>query len=274
MTHAIAHAPSPQGGPSSYSANYMSQAIIGSLPKGLTQEVRAKIQQSVAASPSAAALKALDVNVVTARSALGKKTRRQVGPGRGSGRGRGIVQNNVARFQVINGAVMVFVTAGYSGKKFILEKAKQLGVKSIVLDGPDRCGEGGPAAHGMKGQCQVAGLLIHPPLCFVTSRSWSQMLVAEGIIEKFVPIDFSDHDTVFDKCLEGIKRAAKEVGELDGVTTFSELAVPLASRLAEALGLPHNSVEAVDNARDKHATRDVMMKVVVGIWRWPERDMH
>ena len=27
--------------------------------------------------------------------------------------------------------------------------------------------------------------------------------------------------------------------------------MPLASRLAEALGLPHNSVQAVDNARDK-----------------------
>ena len=33
---------------------------------------------------------------------------------------------------------MVFITAGYSGKKFIFDKAKQLGVKSIVVDGPDR----------------------------------------------------------------------------------------------------------------------------------------
>jgi carnosine synthase len=54
--------------------------------------------------------------VVTARTAQGKKLRRQV----------------------ISGAVMVFVTAGYSGKRFILEKAKQLGVKIIVVDGPDR----------------------------------------------------------------------------------------------------------------------------------------
>jgi hypothetical protein len=41
------------------------------------------------------------------------------------------------------------------------------------------------------------------------------------------------------------------VGELDGVTTFCEMAVPLASRLAEKLGLPCNTPEAVDNARDK-----------------------
>lgn len=50
---------------------------------------------------------------------------------------------------------------------------------------------------------------------------------------------------------QAVKKAAKEVGDLDGITTFCELAVPLASRLAEALGLPHNSVQAVDNARDK-----------------------
>ena len=53
---------------------------------------------------------------MTARNALGKKLRRQV----------------------ISGAVMVFITAGYSGKKFIFDKAKQLGVKSIVVDGPER----------------------------------------------------------------------------------------------------------------------------------------
>jgi hypothetical protein len=39
----------------------MSQAIIGSLPKGLTQEAKAKIQQSVPASPSSAALKQLNL---------------------------------------------------------------------------------------------------------------------------------------------------------------------------------------------------------------------
>lgn len=122
---------------------------------------------------------------------------------------------------------MVFVTAGYSGKRFVFEKAKALGVRSIVLDGPD---------------------------------SWCKQLAEAGIIEKYIPIDFSDAETVFDRCLEAIKSASHEVGDLDGITTFCELAVPLASRLAERLGLPCNSVSAVDNARDKHATRDIMMK--------------
>ena len=34
--------------------------------------------------------------------------------------------------------VIVFVTAGYSGKRFIFEKAKELGVRSVVIDGPER----------------------------------------------------------------------------------------------------------------------------------------
>ncbi len=32
--------------------------------------------------------------------------------------------------------------------------------------------------------------------------SWVQLLEKEGIIEKFVPIDFTDVDTVFDRCLK------------------------------------------------------------------------
>eukprot|EP00983_Pelagomonas_calceolata_P073201 1152043-Pelagomonas_calceolata.AAC.4 len=51
--------------------------------------------------------------------------------------------------------------------------------------------------------------------------------------------------------LQGIKRAVSEVGELDGVTTFCELAVPLAVRIAEKLGLPHNTPDSIDFARDK-----------------------
>ncbi len=37
--------------------------------------------------------------------------------------------------------------------------------------------------------------------------------------------------------------------------SFSEMAMPLVARLTEQLGLPGNSPEAVDAARDKHATR-------------------
>lgn len=70
---------------------------------------------------------------------------------------------------VLKGSVIAFITAGYSGKRFIFEKAHELGVHAIVLDGPD---------------------------------SWAQLLEQEGLISKFVPIDFSDAEHVFDHCLQ------------------------------------------------------------------------
>ena len=39
--------------------------------------------------------------------------------------------------------------------------------------------------------------------------SWSQSLKTEGIIEKFVGLDFSDADTVFDRCLDAINKIKK-----------------------------------------------------------------
>merc|ERR1712187_430228 len=53
------------------------------------------------------------------------------------------------------------------------------------------------------------------------------------------------------------KKIQADVGEIAGVCSFFEVAVPIATRLAQALGLPHNSPLAVDNARDKHATRRI-----------------
>jgi carnosine synthase len=38
----------------------------------------------------------------------------------------------------LRGAVVAFITAGYSGKRFVFEKAKELGVRAIILDGPDK----------------------------------------------------------------------------------------------------------------------------------------
>ena len=48
------------------------------------------------------------------------------------------------------------------------------------------------------------------------------------------------------------------MGELDGVVTFCEMAVPLVARLAEKLGVPGNTPASIDAARDKSCTRAVM----------------
>ena len=47
-----------------------------------------------------------------------------------------------------------------------------------------------------------------------------------------------------------------ELGDVDGILTFCEIAVPLASRLSEICGLPGNTCLAVDNARNKVRNAD------------------
>jgi len=180
-------------------------AVIGSLPKGLSVEERNKVYASTPMSPARGLLYQLPQDKVGTRTLEGRQLRRSV----------------------LKGAVIAFITAGYSGKRFIFEKAKELGVKAIVLDGPD---------------------------------SWAQLMKDEGVISAFVPIDFSHPTDVFDQCLKGLKAATKQVGELDGICTFCEMAVPLVSRLAERLGVPGNSPESVDAARDKYLTREGMEK--------------
>lgn len=190
-------------GSASLSSNLLSEAAIGSLPAGLTLDARERVALSTPMSPALAALASHAPDKVAARTAEGRRLRRQA----------------------LKGAVVVFVTAGYSGKRFIFERAKELGVRSIVLDGPD---------------------------------SWAQTLVDDGVVERFVPVDFGDADGVLDAALAALAAAKRDVGEIDGVVTFCELAVPLVSRLAERLGLPGNSPASVDAARDKSATRRVM----------------
>ena len=79
------------------------------------------------------------------------------------------LQGHRLRRSVLQGAVVVFITAGYSGKRFVFERCKELGVKAVIIDGPD---------------------------------SWSQQLVEDGLAEDFVGVDFGDADTLFDRLLD------------------------------------------------------------------------
>jgi biotin carboxylase len=184
-------------------ANFISEAAIGSLPRGLSLTEKELVFAATPLSPALSRLSSTPSALVAARTLEGRRLRRHV----------------------LRGAVVVFITAGYSGKRFIYERAKELGVRAVIVDGPD---------------------------------SWSRDLVAEGVIEKFVGLDMSDAETLFERCLAAITRVARELGELDGVCSFSEMAMPLVARLAEKLGLPGNTPDAVDAARDKHQTRSRM----------------
>jgi carnosine synthase len=83
------------------------------------------------------------------------------------------------------------------------------------------------------------------------------VLVQEGLIERFIPLDFAETDTVHERALKALMSVRDSIG-LDAVTTFNEFAVQLVARLAERLGLPGNPPSAVDMARDKSATRKIM----------------
>mmetsp|Transcript_30006 Transcript_30006/g.71495 ORF Transcript_30006/g.71495 Transcript_30006/m.71495 type:complete len:603 (+) Transcript_30006:197-2005(+) len=196
---------------SGFAAPYMSatslqtEILASSLGPDMSHESLKDMRNSLGMSPTVALLKELPSEKISGRTGEAKKLRRNV----------------------LRGAILVFVTAGYSGKRFIYERAKELGVRSVILDSDD---------------------------------SWSKTLVDEGMVEKFIPVDFSDVDASFEACMEAIKKVKSDLGDVDGILTFCEVAVPLASRLSEVFGLPGNSCEAVDNARNKHNTRTIMQK--------------
>lgn len=149
--------------------------------------------------------------------------------------------------------MVVVICAGYSGKRFIYEQAKQLGVRMIMIDGPE---------------------------------CWARALEQEGIVERYIDLDFSEPDAVFDRCLVVIKSIRKvwqcvdhyggwvggwcskeaskqELGNIDGIMTFVDMATPLTSRLCDALGYPGNAAVAVEVARAKHLTRAALEQAAV-----------
>lgn len=125
------------------------------------------------------------------------------------------------RRHVLRGAVIVFVTAGYSGKRFIYEKVRDVSAVP-VLEGFVRAPPLNTWAHRQPAPCQakelgVRSVIIDGP------DSWSQSMVNEGLVERFVGIDFSDADTIYDRCLAAIikvkqvrARTAAQLQGLDG----------------------------------------------------------
>jgi len=111
------------------------------------------------------------------------------------------------------------------GKRFIFDRAAEMGIKCVVLDHHD---------------------------------SWVKSLVQEGVIAKFLPVDMSQpSEQIFAESARLIQQLGDDgvTGSVDGLCTFCELSVPLVSRLCETFGLPGMKPAAVDIARNKHATR-------------------
>ena len=96
---------------------------------------------------------------------------------------------------MLHGATIVFVTPGYRGKRFIYERAKELGVRSIVVDAPG---------------------------------SWAEEMVQDGTIMKFVPLDLErPSEQVLADCVELVKGFGRDDQARGGADTRRLAEVPL-----------------------------------------------
>lgn len=128
------------------------------------------------------------------------------------------------RRKLLRGSNILIVQGGYLGKMFIYNRLKQLGVNIYVMDGPDSV--------------------------------WKKA-AEDDLIVDFIPLDFTENDTIFQRAMDSIIDLHHQV-KFDAVTTYFEDAVALAARIATALNMEVNPVEACDKARNKRKTREVM----------------
>lgn len=120
------------------------------------------------------------------------------------------------------GAIVVVVGAGYAGKRRVYVRLAELGVRTIIVEEPGH---------------------------------WSESLVSEGIIDEWLPVlVVGNADQDARAVLDVLDGAGVRP---DGIFSIWEDSVPVAARVATALGLPTNPVDAVDDARSKVRSREL-----------------
>ena len=121
----------------------------------------------------------------------------------------------------VKGATAVVVGAGYPGKRRIYERMAELGAEVVIVD---------EVGH------------------------WSKQLVADGVASDWLAAEIVGDADADARAVAG----ALSAGGIhpDAVLTFWEEFPPVVARVAAALGLPGNLVEAVDSARSKLRTRE------------------
>ncbi|MBI4056808.1 MAG: ATP-grasp domain-containing protein, partial [Elusimicrobia bacterium] len=121
-----------------------------------------------------------------------------------------------ARRHLAKGKTILIVGAGYEGKKPLIETARKLGVKVVLVGLPN---------------------------------TWAQK--EPGLVEHYIPIDTTDLVKGPQLALEAVQKLGIPI---DGVWGYWEDDVVLAAKLAKALGKPFNDPEAVTIARSKYLT--------------------
>lgn len=124
------------------------------------------------------------------------------------------------RIALLAGRRLLIVMGSYPGKRPMYERARALGIKLVVLDGPGH---------------------------------WTQAAVQEGLFEHFIQVDLLPQSTLAERALRAVQASGLT---FDGVATFWELAGPLTAFLAQALGVVGHPSAAVAATRDKIQTRE------------------
>jgi biotin carboxylase len=119
---------------------------------------------------------------------------------------------------------ILIVMGSYVGKRPMYERARELGAKLVVMDGPGH---------------------------------WTQAATAESLFEQYIEVDLYPSNTLADRAYQAIRKANLH---FDGVATFEEFAGPLTSLLARGLGLPGHPFLSLAYCRDKTLTREVCIE--------------
>jgi carnosine synthase len=123
------------------------------------------------------------------------------------------------RRSLLAGARIAVIDPGYVYKRFLYERADELGVELVLVG---------------------------------DSSGWARTLVDEGVAAALVDADLGGNPD--NAARAAIAALGDEAPRLDGVLTFWEDAVPATARVAGALDLPGMSPTAADGARNKLQT--------------------
>ena len=124
----------------------------------------------------------------------------------------------------LRGANVVVISAGYEHKRFIFDTFNSFGVNVIAVDSKD---------------------------CWLDN--------CENLCQR-VFVDLKNFDAT-DSLIDQIVHSLKDVHKIDAICTFKEIGVPIVSRLCKHFGLPGPEPFAVNTARNKFKTREVIRKM-------------
>jgi biotin carboxylase len=126
------------------------------------------------------------------------------------------------RRALLHGRRVLFVMGGYPGKRAMYQRARELGIRMVVLDGPGH---------------------------------WTQ--AEPELFEHFVEVDLADPKTLLPRALAALQATGLT---FDAVATFWELGSLLTAHIAEHLGVLGHLVSVVSAARQKTMTREICSK--------------